>query len=245
MRAKVLKRKTKHKTKGQCKTERLVCKIRQYTYTKPFPTADLYHKPPQKPNPNPFCIFQAETNMMQKALLLFFLLTGIIAVGQSKYMTKTGSMSFKASQPTFEPIEASHTAVSALLNVETGELAVLALVRGFRFPLALMEEHFNENYIESHKYPKTSFKGSILNFDRNALSNQPRTVQLTGELSMHGVTNTISVEGRMTKTDGLITLESYFAVKTSDYAIEIPSLVRKQIDENVQIDVSLPLQPKL
>ena len=143
-----------------------------------------------KPNPNPFCIFQAETNMMQKALLLLLLLTGIIAVGQSKYMTKTGSMSFEASQPTFEPIEASHTAVSALLNVETGELAVLALVRGFRFPLALMEEHFNENYIESHKYPKTSFKGSILNFDRNALSNQPRTVQLTGELSMHGVTNT-------------------------------------------------------
>jgi len=107
-----------------------------------------------------------------------------------------------------------------------------------------MEEHFNENYIESHKYPKTSFKGSILNFDPNALSNQPITVQLTGELSMHGVTNTINVEGRMTKIDGLITLESSFAVKTSDYAIEIPSLVRKQIDENVQIEVSLPLQPK-
>ena len=182
--------------------------------------------------------------MMQKALLLFLLFTCIIAVGQSKYMTKTGSMSFEASQPTFEPIEASHTAVSALLNLETGELAVLALVRGFRFPLALMEEHFNENYIESHKYPKTSFKGSILNFDRNTLSNQPLTVQLTGEISMHGVTNTINIEGRITKTDGLITLESSFAVKTSDYAIEIPSLVRKQIDENVQIEVSLPLQPK-
>ncbi|MED5363194.1 MAG: YceI family protein, partial [Bacteroidota bacterium] len=102
----------------------------------------------------------------------------------------------------------------------------------------------NENYIESHKYPKTSFKGSILNFDRNTLSNQPLTVQLTGELSMHGVTNTINIEGRITKTDGLINLESSFAVKTSDYAIEIPSLVRKQIDENVQIEVSLPLQPK-
>ncbi len=181
---------------------------------------------------------------MQKSLLFFFLLTGIIAVGQSKYMTKTGSMTFEASQPTFEPIEASHTSVSALLNVETGELAVLALVRGFRFPIALMEEHFNENYIESHKYPKTSFKGSILNFDSNTLSNQPLTVQLTGELSMHGVTKTINVEGRIIQADGLITLESSFAVKTSDYAIEIPSLVKKQIDENVQIDVSLPLQPK-
>ena len=182
--------------------------------------------------------------MMQKALPIFLLLTGFIVVGQSKYMAKTGRMSFEASQPTFEPIEANHTTVSALLNIETGELAVLALVRGFRFPLALMEEHFNENYVESHKYPKTSFKGSILNFDRNALSNQPLTVQLTGGLSMHGMTNTINVEGRISETDGLITLESSFVVKTSDYAIEIPSLVRKQIDENVQIEVSLPLQPK-
>ena len=193
--------------------------------------------------PNPFCIFLAEIKLMQKLLLPFLLLAVTIAFGQSKYMTKSGSMSFEASQPSFEPIEATHSAVSALLNADTGELAVLALVRGFRFPLALMEEHFNENYIESHQYPKTSFKGSILNFDSNALSNQPRTVQLTGELSMHGVTKPITVSGTVTQTNELITLESSFYVKTSDFGIEIPSLVRKQIDENVQIEVSLSLQP--
>ena len=194
--------------------------------------------------PNPFCIFLAEIKLMQKLLLPFLLLAVTIAFGQSKYMTKSGSMSFEASQPSFEPIEATHSAVSALLNADTGELAVLALVRGFRFPLALMEEHFNENYIESHQYPKTSFKGSILNFDSNALSNQPRTVQLTGELSMHGVTKLISVSATITKSDEQITLTSSFSVKTSDFGIEIPSLVRKQIDENVQIEVSLTLQPK-
>ena len=194
--------------------------------------------------PNPFCIFLAEIKLMQKLLLPFLLLAVTIAFGQSKYMTKSGSMSFEASQPSFEPIEATHSAVSALLSADTGELAVLALVRGFRFPLALMEEHFNENYIESHQYPKTSFKGSILNFDSNALSNQPRTVQLTGELSMHGVTKPINVSATVFKTDERITLESSFSVKTSDFGIEIPSLVRKQIDENVQIQVSLPLQRK-
>ena len=194
--------------------------------------------------PNPFCIFLAEIKLMQKLLLPFLLLAVTIAFGQSKYMTKSGSMSFEASQPTFEPIEATHSAVSALLNADTGELAVLALVRGFRFPLALMEEHFNENYIESHQYPKTSFKGSILNFDSNALSNQPRTVQLTGELSMHGVTKLISVSATITKSDEQITLTSSFSVKTSDFGIKIPSLVRKQIDENVQVEVSLPLQRK-
>lgn len=194
--------------------------------------------------PNPFCIFLAEIKLMQKLLLPFLLLAVTITFGQSKYMTKSGSMSFEASQPSFEPIEATHSAVSALLNADTGELAVLALVRGFRFPLALMEEHFNENYIESHQYPKTSFKGSILNFDSNALSNQPRTVQLTGELSMHGVTKLISVSATITKSDEQITLTSSFSVKTSDFGIKIPSLVRKQIDENVQVEVSLPLQRK-
>ena len=194
--------------------------------------------------PNPFCIFLAEIKLMQKLLLPFLLLAVTIAFGQSKYMTKSGSMSFEASQPSFEPIEATHSAVSALLNADTGELAVLALVRGFRFPLALMEEHFNENYIESHQYPKTSFKGSILKFDSNALSNQPRTVQLTGELSMHGVTKLISVSATITKSDEQITLTSSFSVKTSDFGIKIPSLVRKQIDENVQVEVSLTLQRK-
>ena len=194
--------------------------------------------------PNPFCIFLAEIKLMQKLLLPFLLLAITIAFGQSKYMTKSGSMSFEASQPSFEPIEATHSAVSALLNADTGELAVLALVRGFRFPLALMEEHFNENYIESHQYPKTSFKGSILNFDSNSLSNQPRTVQLTGELSMHGVTKPISVSATITQSDEQITLTSSFSIKTSDFGIKIPSLVRKQIDENVQVEVSLPLQRK-
>jgi polyisoprenoid-binding protein YceI len=107
-----------------------------------------------------------------------------------------------------------------------------------------MEEHFNENYIESHQYPKTSFKGSITDFDQTTLSEQPQTVKLTGELSMHGVTKPINVSATVTQADERITLASSFSVKTSDFGIEIPSLVRKQIDENVQIQVSLPLQRK-
>ena len=181
---------------------------------------------------------------MQKLLLPFLLLAVSIAFGQTKYMTKSGNMSFEASQPTFEPIEAKHSAVSALLNADTGELAVLALVRGFRFPLALMEEHFNENYIESHQYPKTSFKGIITNFDKNTLSDQPQTIELAGELYMHGVTKPINISATITQTDERITLASSFSVKTSDFGIEIPSLVRKQINQNVQIEVSLPLQRK-
>ena len=110
--------------------------------------------------------------------------------------------------------------------------------------IVFVKVHFNENYIESHQYPKTSFKGSITDFNKNNLNDQPQTVQLTGELSMHGVTKAITVPATVTQTDELITLASSFSVKTSDFGIQIPSLVRKQIDKNVQIEVSLPLQPK-
>ena len=107
-----------------------------------------------------------------------------------------------------------------------------------------MEEHFNENYIESHQYPKTSFKGKITDFDQTSLSDQPQTVELTGELSMHGLTKTITVPATITQKDKRITLSSSFSFITSDLGIEIPFLERKQIVVNVKIEVSLTLQPK-
>ena len=103
-----------------------------------------------------------------------------------------------------------------------------------------MEEHFNENYIESHQYPKQVLKENHRLWP-NHLSDQPQTVELTGELSMHGVTKTITVQ--------LITQKDkhhfgvFFSVKTSTLALK-SDLVRKQIDENVQIEVSLTLKPK-
>ena len=88
--------------------------------------------------------------------------------------------------------------------------------------------------------------GVVTFIDDNSitLNEQPQTVELIGELSMHGVAKAINVSATVTQTDELITLASSFSVKASDFGIEIPSLVRKQIDENIQIEVSLPLQPK-
>ena len=158
-------------------------------------------------------------------------------------MSRNVEVHFLSETP-IENIEAHNNQVSALFDSTTGEIVFQVPIRGFHFEKALMEEHFNENYIESHQYPKTSFKGSITDFDKNTLSDQPQTVELAGELSIHGVTKAITVPANVTQTDELITLASSFSVKTSDFGIEIPSLVRKQIDENVQIKVSLPLKPK-
>jgi hypothetical protein len=179
---------------------------------------------------------------MQKTVVLLVILVGILAHGQSVYATKSGQLSFAASQPTFEPIAAQHTAVSALLKTETGELAILALVRGFRFKLALMEEHFNENYIESHRYPKTHFTGTLVNVDWETLDQGPQTVTITGKLQLHGITKPLSTNATLAHQDNGLLLTAAFSVQTSDYKIAIPKLVRKQIAEEVQIEVKLPLQ---
>ena len=97
---------------------------------------------------------------------LFYILFFVSAFNfaQEKYLTKTGELSFEASVPSFEEVAAKNNSVTALLNTENGEIAVLALIKGFRFKNALMEEHFNENYAESTKFPKALFKGQIVNF---------------------------------------------------------------------------------
>jgi len=103
-------------------------------------------------------------------------------LGQTKYLTKTGSLTFEASVPSFEEVKATNSAVTAIMNEENGEFAALALVKGFRFKNALMEEHFNENYAESDDFPKAIFKGKMT---RKSLKDP---ALLDGELTFHGKT---------------------------------------------------------
>ena len=88
-------------------------------------------------------------------LVVFLFLTGIgTAFSQGKFLTKSGAITFEASVPSFEEVKATNDKVTAIINTETSDIAALALVKGFRFKVALMEEHFNENYAESDKFPK-------------------------------------------------------------------------------------------
>ena len=103
-------------------------------------------------------------------LLIFCFAFVATAFGQEKFATKTGEINFEASVPSFEEVKAENNNVSAVLETGTGNFAALALMKGFRFKVALMEEHFNENYIESSKYPKATFKGKIQDFDYSEVS---------------------------------------------------------------------------
>ncbi|WMI68675.1 YceI family protein [Mangrovimonas sp. YM274] len=174
-------------------------------------------------------------------LLCLSLTTGF---AQEKYLTKTGTLEFEASVPSFEEVAAKNTSVTAILNADNGEFASLALVKGFRFKNALMEEHFNENYAESSEFPKATFKGTFKDFDKNSLSGKQQFT-IDGELIFHGVTNTLKdIPVTIEKQGDQLVLTGSFVVLISDYNIKIPSIVENKISKDVKVSFNFTLDKK-
>lgn len=178
---------------------------------------------------------------MRKTILLIVLLITIYSVnGQIRYFTKNGKVFFSATSA-LEKIEATNEKATSIIDVSTGAIEFAVLMRAFNFEKALMQEHFNENYAESEKYPKAVFKGKITNIksvDRNKDGNYP--VKVKGMFTLHGETKEVIVEGTLTVKDGNITAgKSQFKILLEDYKIEIPSLVKDKISKDVQIDLDL------
>lgn len=163
------------------------------------------------------------------------------AVGQEKYVTKIGEIIFEASVPSFEEVKAKNTNVSAVLDAATGNFAALALMKGFRFKVALMEEHFNENYIESSKYPKATFKGTIQDFDFSGVSGE-REYMIKGTLNLHGVDKNLEVPAVISIKGGAVLISTQFVLKPADFKIKIPSIVSNKIAEEVNVSAVFSLQ---
>ena len=172
--------------------------------------------------------------------IVVLLLLPMLAMGQ-KYSTRTGSLKFEASVPSFEEVAAENKSASAVLEAATGDIAVLALMKGFRFKVALMEEHFNESYAETDKFPKASFKGTIEGFSLSKLTGQPKAFTLSGELTLHGKTQKITDSALVSVSGGTITITGNFIVKPADFDIEVPNVVRKKIAEKVTVYYNLSL----
>jgi hypothetical protein len=158
-----------------------------------------------------------------------------------KMMTRTGEIKFEASMPAVEQIAATNNTSSCILDEETGNFAALALVKAFKFKSPLMEEHFNENYMESSVFPKANFKGKITNFDAKKLSATKSSYDLEGDLTIHGVTKKIKTKLTLVLNGDKITATSLISVKPQDYNIEIPSIVKGKIAENVKISMNFIL----
>jgi hypothetical protein len=168
-------------------------------------------------------------------LLSLFIMIGLSGFAQTKMVTKTGKLTFEASVPAFEEVKAKNESVTVVLNPATGEIASLALIKGFRFKTALMEEHFNENYMESDKFPKATFKGKIENFDASKLTATAQNYTIKGKMEMHGKTKDITITASIRKSGDGIEIDSNFTVNTDDFAIDIPSVVSKKVSKKVAV----------
>ena len=179
---------------------------------------------------------------MKKGILLIITVLAVQCVIGQKYITKTGHISF-FSETAMENIEAHNKQVNCALDVSNGNMAFKVLNKSFEFERALMQEHFNENYIESHKFPTSLFSGKILNMDKIDLSkNGSYDVEVKGSLTIHGVKNEITKKGKITVEGDKIKIESKFPVIPEDYDIAIPGAVRDKIEKEIDVSISAELK---
>ena len=159
-------------------------------------------------------------------------------------ITRSGKVQFY-SDAKLEKIKAVTNEAKSILNTSTGDLAFELENVGFKFENALMQEHFNENYMESKKFPKSTFKGKIADLSKvNFTQDGTYDVTVAGDLTMHGVTNKVSTPGTITVKAGKISAKAIFDVKLADYKIAVPTAVFQKIAETVKITVNCKYEPK-
>lgn len=165
------------------------------------------------------------------------------AAWSQKYLSRTAELKFDASVPNMVEIAAKNKNVSAILDASTGKFAVNALINQFSFKVPLMEEHFNENYMETSKFPNAKFSGQIANFDPAKLASKG-TYEVEGDLTLHGVTKKVKTKMTLVLAGGKVSANCNFTVHAHDYKIDIPSLVKEKFAENIKVNFTAELQSK-
>jgi len=172
-------------------------------------------------------------------ILLLSLLSLQVNSQDTLWFTRTGHVYF-ISHTDIIDIDANNYQTGSFLNIRTGEMAFTLLMKSFQFSLPLAEEHFNENYVESEKFPKATFKGKILDFDSSKLT--PDTdykVVVQGDLTIHGITSTIKEEGVLRKSGNQIRAVSKFSILLDTYNIKVPNIVEDRVAKEIPIEVNL------
>jgi hypothetical protein len=180
---------------------------------------------------------------MKRLFLILLFLSCFMAANAQKYMTKNGYIGF-FSHTSMEDIKGDNNQVVGAIDVSTGEMVFQAVIKSFHFDRTLMEEHFNENYMESDKIPKSTFKGKITNLSSVDFSkNGTYDVTVEGDLTIHDVTNKISTKGTIQIVSGGINADSKFNIVPEDYKISIPGVVRDKINKNLEVTISMKYTP--
>lgn len=174
---------------------------------------------------------------------VLLLIAGVTVNAQGKFFAKTALVHFNASTP-LEDIDAQTNTGTIVLDTQTGKLESSVLIKAFQFKRALMQEHFNENYMESSKYPKAVFKGEITNLsDVNLKKDGTYKVKVKGTMDMHGVKKDIDTDGTLTVAGDKLKVNADFMVACADYDIKIPSVVADKIAKDIKVNFNTELQP--
>ena len=167
------------------------------------------------------------------------------ALTAQKVYTKNGKISF-FSKSTVENISADNNGVVSVLDQSSGDLQFSVLMKGFHFRKSLMEEHFNENYVESDKFPKAVFKGRITDLSKVKFNTDGNyEVTVTGELTLHGVTRSVTQTGTIHVSGGTITAISTIRLRLADYRISIPAVVKSNVAEVVEVTIDCIYDQKM
>ena len=183
-------------------------------------------------------------NMENKIFFtLSFILFSLLSFSQERFYTKNAKINFYSETP-LEDIEAKNNSAVSVLDAKSGSLIFSILIKGFEFKNEEMQEHFNEDYMESDKFPKAEFKGVVLN---NASVNYKKAatypVQVKGLLTLHGITKEVHTHGTIKVDTDNLKAGSTFNIALADYGIKIPKLVNDKIAKTIKIIVDAKLDP--
>lgn len=172
---------------------------------------------------------------MNRFLLLLVFFVSQICVGQTggRIITKQGQVSF-FSHTSVEDIEATNNQVLNIVDFSSGEVAISMLMRAFVFKKALMQEHFNESYIESDIYPKCSFEGKILDLERPLPSEQTKLIK--GLVTIHGVSKELEIKTKIENNENKISFSGTFNLQVADFKIKIPPIVAGNISKTIEVN---------
>jgi len=177
---------------------------------------------------------------MRSVLFAVFFLSFISLSAQDKYIPEKANVHFFSESP-LENIEANNSDMRAVFDFSANTFVIKIKIKSFKFRNKLMEQHFNDNYLESNKYEYAFFKGKILG-DYNLKNNGVYKIDAEGELDIHGVKKQRKIPVALTIRDGKISIDSKFDVKLADHNITIPSIVSKNIAEIIAVDITASLK---
>lgn len=176
--------------------------------------------------------------IMKRTVFFILMFTACSIIAQEKITTNKAIINFEATVPYFEEIKAVNRSVMIILDPKASTLLCTVVMRDFHFKLDLMKQHFNENYVESDRYPKAIFKGKIAKFDLKDIDETEKEYVIKGKLMIRGKYKEIAVKAMLKKVYGGIQIKSDFPIAIADFDIAIPEKISSKIAKTVSTELN-------